>query len=81
MKCYKEQKFKSLYYTEILRIWKEMIKRYYFLALWRWISYATFVEAESIAHKYYNSSTKPKFYKNIRLIGKIIEKISLTNFY
>ena len=32
------------------------------------------VEAESITHKYYNSSTKPKFYKNTRLIGKIIEK-------
>ena len=39
------------------------------------------VEAESITHKYYNSSTKPKFYKNTRLIGKIIEKNSLTNFY
>ena len=32
------------------------------------------VEAESVTHKYYNSSTKPKFYKNTRLIGKIIEK-------
>ena len=39
------------------------------------------VEAESITHKYYNSSTILKFYKNIGLIGKIIEKISLTNFY
>ena len=39
------------------------------------------VEAESITHKYYNSSTKPKFYKNTRLIDKIIEKISLANFY
>ena len=39
------------------------------------------VEAESVTHKYYNSSTKPKFYKNTRLIGKIIEKTSLTNFY
>ena len=39
------------------------------------------VEAESITHKYYNSSTKPKFYKNTRLIGKIIEKTSLANFY
>ena len=39
------------------------------------------VEAESITHKYYHSSTKPKFYKNTRLIGKIIEKISLTKFY
>ena len=39
------------------------------------------VEAEFITHKYYNSSTKPKFYKNTRLIGKIIEKTSLTNFY
>ena len=28
------------------------------------------VEAESITHKYCNSSTKPKFYKNTRLIGK-----------
>ena len=39
------------------------------------------VEAKSITHKYYNSSTKPKFYKNTRLIGKIIEKTSLANFY
>ena len=39
------------------------------------------VEAESVTHKYYNSSTKLKFYKNTRLIGKIIEKTSLTNFY
>ena len=39
------------------------------------------VEAESIIHNYYNSSTKPKFYKNTRLIGKIIEKTSLANFY
>ena len=39
------------------------------------------VEAESITHKYCDSSTKPKFYKNTRLIGKIIEKISLANFY
>ena len=39
------------------------------------------VEAESITHNYYNSSTKPKFYKNTRLIGKIIEKTSLANFY
>ena len=39
------------------------------------------VEAESVTHNYYNSSTKPKFYKNTRLAGKIIEKISLTNFY
>ena len=38
-------------------------------------------EAESITHKYYNSSTKPKFYKNIRLIGKVIEKTFLANFY
>ena len=28
-----------------------------------------------------NSSTKPKFYKNTKLAGKIIEKTSLTNFY
>ena len=39
------------------------------------------VEVESITHKYCNSSTKPKFYKNTRLIGKIIEKTSLANFY
>ena len=39
------------------------------------------IEAESVTHNYYNSSTKPKFYKNTRLAGKIIEKTSLTNFY
>ena len=39
------------------------------------------VEAESVTHNYYNSFTKPKFYKNTRLAGKIIEKTSLTNFY
>ena len=39
------------------------------------------VKAESITHKYCNSSTKPKFYKITKLIGKIIEKTSLTNFY
>ena len=39
------------------------------------------VETESITHKYYNSSTIPKFYKNTRLIDKIIEKTSLANFY
>ena len=39
------------------------------------------VEVESITHKYCNSSTKPKFYKNTRLIGKIIQKTSLANFY
>ena len=39
------------------------------------------VEVESVTHNYYNSSTKPKFYKNTRLAGKIIEKTSLTNFY
>ena len=39
------------------------------------------VEAESVTHNYYNSSTKPKFYKNTRLAGKIIEKTSLTKFY
>ena len=32
------------------------------------------VEAEFVTHNYYNSFTKPKFYKNIRLAGKIIEK-------
>ena len=36
-------------------------------------------EAESVTHNYYNSFTKPKFYKNTRLAGKIIEKTSLTN--
>ena len=39
------------------------------------------VEAESVTHNYYNSSTILKFYKNTRLIGKIIEKTSLANFY
>ena len=39
------------------------------------------VEAKSITHKNYNSSTKLKFYKNTRLIGKIIEKTSLAKFY
>ena len=39
------------------------------------------VEAEFITHKYYNSSTKPKFYKNTRLIVKIIEKTFLAKFY
>ena len=39
------------------------------------------IETESITHKYCNSSTKPKFYKNTRLIDKIIEKTSLANFY
>ena len=32
------------------------------------------LEAESVTHNYYNSSTKPKFYKNTRLASKIIEK-------
>ena len=39
------------------------------------------VEVECITHNYYNSSTKPKFYKNTRLADKIIEKTYLTNFY
>ena len=39
------------------------------------------VKAESVTHNYYNSSTKPKFHINTRLVGKIIEKTSLTNFY
>ena len=39
------------------------------------------VEVEFVTHNYYNSSTKPKFHKNTRLVGKIIEKTSLTNFY
>ena len=32
------------------------------------------VEVESVTHNYYNSSTKPKFHKNTRLVGKIIKK-------
>ena len=39
------------------------------------------VKVESVTHNYYNSSTKPKFYKNTRLACKIIEKASLANFY
>ena len=39
------------------------------------------VEAESLTHNCYNSFTKPKFYKNTRLIGKIIEKTFITKFY
>ena len=39
------------------------------------------VDAESVTHNYYNSSTKPKFHENTRLVGKIIGKTSLTNFY
>ena len=39
------------------------------------------VEVEFVTYNYYNSSTKPKFYKNTGLVGKIIEKTSLTNFY
>ena len=39
------------------------------------------VEVEFVTHKYYNTSTKPKFHKNTKLVGKIIEKTSLTNFY
>ena len=39
------------------------------------------VESKSVTHNYYNSSMKPKFHKNTRLVGKIIEKTSLTNFY
>ena len=39
------------------------------------------VEVESVTHNYYNSSAKPKFYKNTRLAGEILEKTSLTNFY
>ena len=39
------------------------------------------VKAKSVTHNYYNSSMKPKFHKNTRLVGKIIEKTSLTSFY
>ena len=39
------------------------------------------VEAEFVTHNYYNFSMKPKFHKNTRLVGKIIEKTFLTNFY
>ena len=38
--------------------------------LWYQLMQRRHVEAESITHKYCNSSTKPKFYKNTRLIGK-----------
>ena len=38
------------------------------------------VEAESLTHHCYNSFTKPKFYKNTRLVGKIIEKTSITKW-
>ena len=38
------------------------------------------VEIESVTHNYYNFSTKPKFYKNTRVVGKI-KKTSLENFY
>ena len=38
------------------------------------------VEIESVTHNYNNSSMKPKFYKNTRLVGKIIEKTSLKTF-
>ena len=34
------------------------------------------VEAESITHNYYNFSTKPKFHKNTRLVGKKIGRAS-----
>ena len=37
------------------------------------------VEAEFVTYNFYIASIKPKFYKNTRLVGKIIEKISLTN--
>ena len=48
-----------------------------------WGKTATKLEDEfsPTTHNYYTSSTKPKFYKNTRLIGKIIEKTSLMNFY
>ena len=49
--------------------------------LWYQLMQHRRVEAESVTHKYYNSFTKPKFYKNTRLISKIIEKTSLANFY
>ena len=39
------------------------------------------VKTEFLTHNYYNSSVKPKFHKNTRLVGKIIEKTSLTSFY
>ena len=39
------------------------------------------VKAESVTHNYYNSSTKLKFHKNTRLVGKIIKKTFLINFY
>ena len=46
-----------------------------------WVMQRGRVEAESVTHNYYNSSTKFKFHKNTRLVGKIIEKTFLTNFY
>ena len=39
----------------------------------RFNDYKRRVEAESVIYNYYNSSTKPKFHKNTRLVGKIIE--------
>ena len=37
------------------------------------------IKAEYVTYNFYNSSTKPKFYKNASLVGKIIEKTFLTN--
>ena len=37
------------------------------------------IKAEYVTYNFYNSSTKPKFYKNTSLVGKIIEKTFLTN--
>ena len=66
-----------LNYVFLINLSKENLRiKYTYLVMQR-----EHVEAESVTHNYYNSSTKPKFYKNTRLAGKIIEKISLTNFY
>ena len=49
--------------------------------LWYQLIQRERVEAESVTHNYYNSSTKSKFYKNTSLASKIVEKTSLRNFY
>ena len=57
------------------------ILHFFFLILGGRVMQGRHVGAESIIHNYYNSSTKPKFYKKIRLVGKILKKTFLTNFY
>ena len=59
-----------------------MIKSYEGVTLIRVESWwSKCLKAESVTHNYYNSSMKPKFHKNTRLVGKIIKKNSLTSFY